>query len=170
MSNYIHPFSNFIITHSLHMVEPLENTTNPFITLHSSLICTFGTLSILLIPRKSLRFYICTAIILRPLLFLPYHMSRQEQCLIQSPCTLKLQIPNITQGLIIPAHFHPLTTFLQHSSSSVPDSPKMQPKSLNSDICSKHFPSIQTWAHACAILVLCECIWNVPSLTCPPRF
>ena len=54
-SSYINPLNNPVIFHSLHMAEPPESTfINPFVTLRNSLMCSFRTLCILVIPSKPL--------------------------------------------------------------------------------------------------------------------
>ena len=64
--SHIHPFSHHIILYSFNMAKPTENTftilsSTIFVTPHNSLIRTFGTLFILLIPSKPLKLSTCTS-------------------------------------------------------------------------------------------------------------
>ena len=65
-----YPLSNPIIPHSFNMAKPSENTFvktfnhSKFVIPHICLICTYGTLSILIIPNIPLRLSIYTVIIL----------------------------------------------------------------------------------------------------------
>ena len=146
---YIDLFGNPVIFYSLHMIEPLENTfINPLVTPHNFLIHAFKTLSILLIPNKTLNVSICTALILALFSFhiivlLPYIRAGMSNVFFKTLEHSSYKPLELTRDLIAPTTLQ-LTNFLKHSASSVPDSPKTHPIYLNSNICSNHIPSIKT--------------------------
>ena len=56
--------TNPIILHSFSMAESSVLSSTPFVTLHSSLIREFDTLSVLFIPNKPLKLSICITLLL----------------------------------------------------------------------------------------------------------
>ena len=146
---YINTLSNPVILHSLHIAEPSENNFIPFVTSHDSPIRAFGTSSILLTPSKPLRLSIYTAVILDlssfPLITsLPYIRAGKSNDPCKTLVHLICKLLPLTRNLIAHATLLPLTTFLRHSVSSVPDSYRKHPKYLNSITWSYSIPSTQT--------------------------
>ena len=107
-----------------------EPTLQHIPTLHNSLICSFQTLSILLIPSNPLRLSICIALIpdlsfsYHNIVSLPYIRTRTSnvscKTLVHSSCKSRA----LTRDLMAPATLLSLATFLLHSAPSVPDSSK----------------------------------------------
>ena len=106
-----------------HLNTPSILSSSPFFTLHNSLICAFGTLSILQIPSNPPRLFVCTVLILNisssfhNIFSLPYKSS-YKQCFMQYSSCKSLAL---TWDLMAPTTLLPLATFLLHSASSVPD-------------------------------------------------